>query len=159
MSNSLAEALLNYATLLELPDPRAFEARALILIKSLADHCEQGDEPDEPLWLREDLFTDEERSSMIEQKMDEIRDDIKGVAETLLDLETDMIDLVAYLGTEIEVVAEYLDTAQASPLHLHRFRDGQVEDRALWSYMLRFKLIAEDGTVTDLGKEYAARYL
>lgn len=113
---------------------------------------------DIPPW-RTDLFTDEERSVMVSQKMAEIAESIRGVAAQQLDGE-DFMGLMPYVDPDLEVTADLLQAIRDGHACMADYESGEFGHHATSAtHIRRFGLVDEAGeNLTDLGRKYLEEF-
>ena len=109
---------------------------------------------------RTDVFTDEERSMMVAERMAEIADCIKDYARNELENES-LIDLMAYIDPDIEVTVELLQAIRDGHACMADYESGEFGHHATSAtHMRRFKLVDEAGEkLTEFGEQYLGEYL
>lgn len=110
----------------------------------------------EPVW-RSPIFTVSEQATMIENKMDEIRDCIKDMACNDLDGES-LVDLIAYLPIDLEVLAECLKAIKDGDVYLDELSSESPDHGEAAKAIRRFSMVDGNNNLTPFGEEVLKRY-
>lgn len=135
------------------------------LLEFVVDNLELGP-GDIPLpdWQNPELFTDEERETMMEVTMEEVTDCKKEIARDMLDNE-ELVQLILYVDDDIEVTCELLleiaiGSRTMAELEIARNPNEVNPFNKALDFIKRFKLVESDDVsnrLTELGEEYFNR--
>lgn len=115
-------------------------------------------EPILPVW-RSALFTDAERTEMLNEKRSEIADCERDFAERELDQDR-LIDLMPYVDPDTEVTADLLNAIKEGHACMDDYESGEFGHHATSAtHMKRFRLVTPDGCkLTSFGEAYLREY-
>lgn len=119
--------------------------------------AESGLSASDPLW-RSAMFTAEEQDNMVTAAEEEIRDCLKDMAQQQLDGE-ELVDLIAYLDADTEVLADCLQAIKDGKASLEDYQSGEHADHMeAYHTMKRFHMVDPGNRLSKFGQEVLDRY-